>query len=100
MFESASADFPSVDAKNDIDLALEQTRWLIQRILTLLGGMAAAGSSDKASEFRSELAVLAKRITAPLPGELVDPSARRCLALCQDFFESSDSYRVNNEKTY
>jgi diguanylate cyclase (GGDEF)-like protein len=62
--------------------------------------MAAAGSSDKAAQFRKDLAVLTRSIVNPLPGESVDATSRKCVALCQDFFQTSDSYRINNEATY
>jgi diguanylate cyclase (GGDEF)-like protein len=89
-----------VDAKDPSDPGIEEARWLIQRLLALLSGMAAAGSSDKAAEFRKDLAVLTRSIVNPLPGESVDATSRKCIALCQDFFQTSDSYRINNEATY
>lgn len=94
------ADVSPVEVKDKTDSAIEQSRWLIQRILGLLSGMAAAGSSDKAAEFRKDLAVLARAIVDPVPGESVDTASRKCVALCQDFFQKADSYRVNNEGTY
>lgn len=62
--------------------------------------MAAAGNSDKAAAFRNDLAALSKTIVNPLPGESVDTASRKCLALCQDFFERADSYRLSSEGTY
>jgi diguanylate cyclase (GGDEF)-like protein len=89
-----------VDLKDNPDTALEQARWLIQRILGLLSGMAAAGSSDRTVDFRAELATLSKAIINPGSSESVDTASRKCLALCQDFYQRADSYRVNNENTY
>jgi len=100
MSGSCLADVPPVEVKDKTDSAIEQSRWLIQRILGLLSGMAAAGSSDKAAEFRKDLAVLVRTIVDPVPGESVDTASRKCVALCQDFFQRADSYRVNNEGTY
>jgi diguanylate cyclase (GGDEF)-like protein len=94
------ADLPSVDHKDGSDSSVDQARWLIQRLLSLLSSMAAAGTNDKAAEFRSEMAGLAKLIVNPLPGESGDIASRKCLALCQDFFQQGNSYRVNNEGTY
>jgi diguanylate cyclase (GGDEF)-like protein len=89
-----------MDVKGTSDPAIEQARWLIQRVLSLLSGMAAAGASDRAAEFRKDLAALAKTIVDPLPGESVDTASRKCVALCQDYFQSANSYRVNNEGAY
>jgi len=100
MSRPSFADLSNVDLKDNTDRAAEQSRWLIQRILALLSGMAAAGSSDKAAEFRRDLAAVTKTIVNPLPGESVDTAARKCVALCQDFFQKADSYRVNNEGVY
>jgi diguanylate cyclase (GGDEF)-like protein len=100
MSGSRPADVPTVDLKDKSDPRIEQARWLIQRILGLLSSMAAAGSSDRAAEFRKELAAYTKSIVNPMPGESVDAAARKCVALCQDFFHKGDSYRVNNETAY
>jgi diguanylate cyclase (GGDEF)-like protein len=94
------ADVPPVDVKDKTDPGIEKARWLIQRILSLLSSMAAAGSSEKAAEFRKDLAVLATAIVNPVTGESVDAASRKCVALCQDFFQSADSYRVNHEGAY
>lgn len=94
------ADVPPVEQRDKTDPAVEQTRWLIQRLLNLLSGMAAAGSSDKASEFRKDIATFTKAIVDPLPGESVDAASRKCIARCQDFFQKADSYRVNHEGAY
>jgi diguanylate cyclase (GGDEF)-like protein len=82
------------------DASSEQVRWLIEKILTLLARMAAAGNSDKAAEFRNELEKCRKAICSPAPGESIDLAARKCLAICQDYFQSSESYRLNTEQTY
>ena len=100
MSASGMADLPTVELKQNTHSGVEEARWLIQRILSLLSGMAAAGSSEKAAEFRKDLAVLTKTIVSPLAGESIDTASRKCIALCQDFFQSADSYRVNNEGTY
>jgi diguanylate cyclase (GGDEF)-like protein len=100
MSGNGTADVPTVDAKVNTDSGIEEARWLIQRVLGLLSGMAAAGSSSRAADFRKELAVLTKAIVNPLPGESVDTASRKCVALCQDFFQKADSFRVNNEATY
>lgn len=78
----------------------EQIRWLIEKILTLLSRMAVAGNSDKAAEFRHELGKCRKAICSPEPGESIDLAARKCLAICQDYFQSTETYRLNNEQTY
>lgn len=89
-----------MDYKEDIAPGTDQSRWLLQRILTLLSGMAAAGSSDKAAEFRRELVLVTRTIINPLPGESVDTASRKCVALCQDFFQSASSYSVSNEGAF
>lgn len=89
-----------MDYKGSSDASIEQSRWLIQRLLSLFSSMAAAGTNEKAAEFRNKLAGVTKTIINPLPGESGDIAARKCLALCQDFFQLSNSYRVNNEGTY
>jgi diguanylate cyclase (GGDEF)-like protein len=89
-----------VDLKDNTEPSAEQSRWLIQRLLALLSSMAAAGNSDKAAGFRNELAAVSNTIVNPLPGESVDAASRKCLALCQDFFERAETYRVSNESTY
>jgi diguanylate cyclase (GGDEF)-like protein len=94
------ADVAIVDLKDSSEPSAEQSRWLIQRLLSLLSSMAAAGNSDKAAVFRNDLAAVSKTIVNPLPGESVDTASRKCLALCQDFFQRADSYRVSNEGTY
>jgi len=98
--ELCRTDVPTVNLKESPDTRIEQTQWLIQRILTLLSGMANAGNSQKAAEFRRELAACSQPIVDPVPGESIDGAARKCLALCQDFFQNSDSYRVNHDETY
>lgn len=94
------ADLATVDYKDDLAPGTDQTRWLLQRILTLLSRMAAAGSSDKAAEFRRELGLVTRTIVNPLPGESVDTASRKCVALCQDFFQSASSYRLSNEGAF
>jgi len=89
-----------VISRDNRDTTTEQVRWLIDRILTLLARMAAAGNSDKASEFRQELEKCKRTIVSPVQGDSIDFAVRRCLAICQDFFQSTENYRLNNEQTY
>ena len=91
---------PTMGPRDTTDSGAEQSRWLIQRILALLSSMASAGSSDSTAEFRKELEALSNLIVDPAPGESIDAPSRKLIALCQDFFQSADSYRVNNEGIY
>ncbi len=99
MSGSGPADVPPVEQR-DKDQAIDETRWLIQRLLSLLSSMAAAGNSEHAAEFRKDIATFTRAIVHPVRGESVDAASRKCIARCQDFFQKADSYRVNHESSY
>lgn len=86
--------------EKDTPPVLDQWRWLVQRLFALLSGMAAAGNAEKAAGFRADLSTCTRDLLNPASGESIDAAARKCLALCQDFFQHTDSVQVNYEAEY
>ena len=89
-----------MDQKSTIDPITEKLNWFVERLLVLLSSMAAAGNAEKTATFRSELAVYRKKLAQTASSESLDAASRKCLALCQDFFEQAGSYRLNHNSEY
>src|SRR5215471_18466188 len=101
MFSRVFADQQFEMATKTLEVGtLDQVCWLVERLLALLSSMAAAGKSEKAAEFRLDLNLYRRRLAKPRLGESLDETVRKCLALCQDYFQQGDSFRVNNEAEY
>src|SRR5687768_12604565 len=89
-----------MDQRVAIKPANEQLKWMVERLLSLLSSMADAGNAEKAARFRAELSSYKSQLAHPVPGESVDVAARKCLALCQDYFEQGDTFRLNYHSEY
>jgi diguanylate cyclase (GGDEF)-like protein len=93
--------FPeTMDTKTVEATTLDRLGWLVERLLALLSSMAAAGNSETTAKFRFDLNAYRKELLDLKPCESFDTAARKCLALCQDYFEQEDSFRLNHASEY
>ena len=89
-----------VNPRMSRDNLSEQFVWLVQRLLDVLSGLAVFGNPERASRFRAELEVYRREVTDPLACESIDATARKCLALCQDYFQHVRTHQFRNETEY
>ena len=82
------------------DLLREQFVWLVQRLLTLLAGLAVFGDPELASRFRAELEGCRGELSRSEPGKSVDATARRCVALCQDYYQDAKNRQAMTQAEY
>ncbi len=75
--------------------------WTIDRLLVLLSEIAVSGKDPgRTSRFRTDLSGFRRRFTEHSAGESLDPVARKCVALCQDYFQYFAAAHSRNEKEY
>jgi len=78
----------------------DQLNWLVQKLLGLLSSPAIVGEGGSAARFRSELQVYKNRFANLTQEDSIDALVRKCLALCQDFFQETEYSKVNRESEY